>query len=57
MTEPRPADLAFLTDPERGVFVLNVQVEGEELRCFRLNRDQVFNLNKDTADILVKAFK
>lgn len=56
MTDPQPAQLAFLTDPEPGVVLLNVQVDGE-LQQFRLNRDQIFILNKDTADILVKAFK
>lgn len=58
MTDARHAKLAFLTDPEPGVVLLNVQVEGEdELQRFKLNRDQLFMLNKDTADILVKAFK
>ena len=58
MTDAHHAKLAFLTDPEPGVVLLNVQVEGEdELQRFKLNRDQLFILNKDTADILVKAFK
>lgn len=57
MNEPRPAQLAFLTDPEHGVVLLNVQVEGEEILRFKINRDQLFILNKDTADILMKAFK
>jgi hypothetical protein len=56
MAEPQPAQLAFLTDPEPGVVLLNVQVDGE-LQRFQINRDQLFILNKDTADILVKAFK
>lgn len=56
MTAPQPAKLAFLTSPEPGVYLLNVQ-EAEELRRWQLTRDQLFNLNKDTADILVKAFK
>lgn len=57
MTEARPAKLAFLTDPEPGVFLLNVQLNNDELYRFQINRDQLFILNKDTADILMKAFK
>jgi hypothetical protein len=55
MAEPQPAQLAFLTDPEPGVVLLNVQTDGE-LQRFRINRDQLFVLNKDTADILMKGF-
>jgi hypothetical protein len=51
MAEPQPAQLAFLTDPEPGVVLLNVQVDGE-LQRFQINRDQLFILNKDTADIM-----
>lgn len=57
MSEPRPADFIQLMDPEPGVFVLNFRVEGGEQQLVQLNREQVLNLNKDTADILVKAFK
>ncbi len=57
MTQPVDAKLAFLTDPAEGVFVFNVQEEGKELQRWRLNRDQMFMLNKQTADILLKAFK
>lgn len=57
MSEPAPAKFCFLTAPEPGVFLLNVQEEGEEIRRWQLNRDQLFNLNSQTADILKKAFK
>jgi hypothetical protein len=51
------AKLAFLTNPAPGEAVFNVQVEGEELRRFELTRDQLFNLNSQTADILLKDHK
>jgi hypothetical protein len=57
MTEYPEAKLAFITNPERREAVLNIQVEGEELQRFRLNRDQLFGLNSQTADILLKDFK
>lgn len=57
MTEPPEAKLAFLTDPERGVTILNVQVGDEELQRFRINRNHLFELNHQTADILRKEFK
>ena len=57
MTEPRSAKLAYLTDPDPRRPVLNVQVDDEEIQRFEINRDQLLNLNKQTADILVKAFK
>lgn len=57
MSDTPEAKFAFITDPERGVAILNVQVEGKDLERFRLSRDHLFNLNKQTADILVKEFK
>jgi len=57
MTEPRPAKLAYLTDPDPRRPVLNVQVGDEEIQRFEINRDQLLNLNQQAADILVKAFK
>ena len=57
MPEPIPAHLLFLTDPEPKVCLLNVQAEGEELRTYRVNRDQLFSLNKQTANILLKDYK
>jgi hypothetical protein len=57
MTTAPPADLLFLTDPEPKVCVLNVRGENEELRRYTVSRDQLFCLNKMTADILLKDFK
>lgn len=57
MSEYPDAQLAFITNPERREAVLNIQVEGEEMKRFRLNRDQLFSLNSQTADILLKDFK
>jgi hypothetical protein len=57
MIEPRQAHLAYLTNPERGVVVLTVLEAGkpgDEALAFSLNRDQLFRLNAETADILLK---
>lgn len=47
----------FITNPERGEAVVNIQVEGEELRRFRITKDHLFAANAKTADILLKDFK
>lgn len=57
MDEYPEAKLAFLTDPERGVAVLNVQAGDGELQRFRITRNQLFELNHQTADILRKEYK
>jgi len=57
MSEYPEAKLAFLTDPERGVTILNIQVGEGELQRFRINRNHLFELNHQTADILRKEFK
>jgi hypothetical protein len=57
MSDYPEAKLAFITNPERREAVLNVHLEGEEVKRFRLNRDQLFGLNSQTADILLKDFK
>jgi hypothetical protein len=56
-TTERPAKFAFITNPAPKEAVLNVQIEDEELQRFRLNRDHLFALNAQTADILLKDFK
>jgi len=57
MSDTAPAKLVFLTDPERGVWVLNVQVGDAGLQRFRITRDHLFALNSKTADILLREFK
>lgn len=57
MPDATPAQLLFLTDPEPKVCLLNVQGEDGELRIYRVSRDQLFHLNKMTADILLKDHK
>jgi hypothetical protein len=57
MDEVPAARLVFLTDPERGFWVLNVQVEPGEPVRFRISKQHLFDLNKQAADILVKEFK
>jgi hypothetical protein len=52
MTQPALLKLAYLTLPETPQPILNLQVEGEELRQYRLNRDQLYALNADVADSL-----
>lgn len=57
-TTERPAKLAFLTDPEPGrVFLLNIQEEGQECRRYQITREQLLNLNHQTADVLRRAFR
>lgn len=57
MIGPSEARLVFLTDPERGTTLLNVQVGEGELMIFRITRNQLFELNHQTADILRKEYK
>ncbi len=52
MTDTHPAQLAYLTNPSNGVFVLNVQTENGALLRFAITRDQLFNINADSANIL-----
>ncbi|MBA2525939.1 MAG: hypothetical protein H0V18_09185 [Pyrinomonadaceae bacterium] len=47
----------FITNPERGAAIVNIQVEGEELQRFRVNKDHLFAANATTADILLKDYK
>jgi len=57
MTETIPsAQLAYLSSPEKGVVWLNVAID-DELQRVRLNRDQLFRLNAETADVLLRDFK
>jgi hypothetical protein len=57
-SDPPPvATFLRITNPERGVAVLNVQAEGGELQRFRLSKDQLFGANKDCADILLGNFR
>jgi hypothetical protein len=57
MPDPIPAHLLFLTDPEPRKAVLNLQVAGQEIQRFEVNRDQLFALNAKSADILLKDHK
>lgn len=57
MTDHPPAHLAFLTNPSPREAVLNVQLEGQELQRFQINREQLFAINAKSADILLKDFK
>jgi hypothetical protein len=51
------AKMAFLTDPASRVAVLNIQVEGEELQRFQIEKHHLFALNAKTADILLRDYK
>lgn len=57
MSEPQRAHLAFITNPSQREVLLNVQIEGQEIQRFQINRDQLFGLNAKSADILMKDFK
>ena len=47
----------FITNPERGEAVVNIQVEGGELQRYRINKDHLFAANAMSADILLKDYK
>lgn len=57
MNEHPPAKLAYITNPEKQIAVLNVQAEGGELFRAVLNKRQLLNLNHEIADVLIKDFK
>lgn len=52
MSDTIRAQLAYVTNPANGVFVLNVQTDNGALLRFSLTRDQLFNINADSANIL-----
>lgn len=52
MSEPRI--YVDLTQPIAGHGVLHVQREGGELQKFELSREQLFKINAQSADILMK---
>lgn len=54
MSDYPTAKLAYLTHPEKGEVVLNLQTEGQDIQRFKLTRDHLFNLNSQTADILMR---
>jgi hypothetical protein len=57
MTKAPPAKLFYLTNPVRGETIVNIQVEGDELLRFTINKDQLFALNAKSADILLRDFR
>ncbi len=57
MTTPPTLKHFFLTNPERGETVVNIQIEGEELQRFRINKDHLFGVNAQSADILLRDYK
>lgn len=53
-----PAKHFFITNPERGEAVVNIQVEGEaDIRRYRITKDHLFAANATTADILLKDYR
>jgi hypothetical protein len=48
-----PVRFVYLTIPQRDTVVLNVNT-GDVHARYRVNRDQLFQLNKQIADILIK---
>jgi hypothetical protein len=57
MNEPQDAKLAYLTNPDQRVVIIHIQVGDGEPAQFRLNREQLFNLNSASADMLLRNFK
>lgn len=56
MTDLQHPQLLYLTNPEHRVIVVNVQVN-EALQRFQLTKDQIFNLNSASADMILRNFK
>jgi hypothetical protein len=56
MTYP-DAKSVLIVNPEKREAVLNVLVEGEEVKRFRLNQAQLHQLNTQSADILMRDFQ
>ncbi len=53
MTEMTPAKLIYLTAPDTAP-ILNVQNEKDELIRFTLTRDQLFQINAQSANLLLR---
>lgn len=57
MTDTPSAHVVFLTSPEPRVIVLTVATEGGQPLRFKISKDQLFSLNAQTADVLMRDFK
>lgn len=49
------ADLAYLTNPGPGVFLLNLKFEGREIERIELTKDQLGNIIADGAGMALRA--
>lgn len=55
LTDPVSARLVFITEPERGVFLLNVQLTSEgKLHRIELTRNQLAGMVVRGADVLLR---
>lgn len=54
MTEPRTAKIAYLTNPAPGVFLLNLQLEGEFQRV-EITKAQLGNILVDGTAMALRA--
>lgn len=54
MTEHPQLRFVYLTLPELAIPTLNIYVDGTEHMQFRVTREQLFELNAQIADTLVK---
>ena len=54
MIDATPLQFAFLTLPENEHPILNLKVEREEIARYALSREQLFALNAQIADALLK---
>jgi hypothetical protein len=55
MTDPRPAKLAFLTQPAPGLYLLNLRVEGEDFYRLEISKGQLDNIVVDGANMALRA--
>ncbi len=56
MTAPSLAKLAFLTEPEPGVYLLNLRAEGGEFYRLRISKGHLENFVMDGSRIAFRKF-
>ncbi len=54
MSEKQKADLFYLTEPSRGVFVVSVRLAYKTLVSFEISRDQLANFLVDGAAMALR---
>jgi hypothetical protein len=55
MQPPKPAKLAFLTQPAPNVYLLNIRVEGEDFYRLEISNGQLANIIVDGAAMALRS--